>query len=1032
MFLPDFCIKRPVTTIMMVMALFIFGLISSSRLGVDIFPDVDFPLVTVRTLWENARPEEMDNNITDELEDALGSISGIKHIVSNSLEGFSSILIEFELHKDVDVAAQEARDKVSTRLWKLPDEAETPTIEKLDINAQPILWLVLFGEQHSIEDLTEYADDSIRPLLQKLKGIGDVQISGGRELQVRLWLDRNKLTAHNLTVQDVILALKKQHLEVPGGKVESAEKEFLVRTMGEFLTPEAFNNLIVAYREGTTIRLRDIGYAEKGREDVKTIARYTSKEKEALQGVAIGVSARSGANKLAVCSLVKDELSGIRNLLPAGMKIEISSDDSVFIQESIDEIQFQLIIGGLMAALVIMLFLQNIRTTIFSAISIPTSIISTFTAMYILGFTMNNLTMVGLAMSVGIVIDDAIVMVENIFRHRQMGKSAMQAARDGSSEIGFAVIAATLALVCVFLPVAFMGGFVGRFFYEFAITVAMAILISAFISLTIVPMLASRFLKVSEGKWQSLLIFDRFMTSMTGVYRKLLTWSLDHRFTIVMIGILSLILGGLIFANVNKEFVTDEDKSKFVVRIETPLEYSIHKTDKALQQVEKELRTFPEVQQIFSITGYGEEGSTAQSNKAISFITMVPKDQRRKTQKKVMQEVRRKLWSIPDVLSTVSITSILGADRREEEIQYVIQGPDIETLDQYSREIMKRLEQTPGFIDVDRNLELGKPEVRVEINREKAADAGVPVEAIANAIGSLIGGVDVVEFKRGGESYDVRVRLVEQERDLPSDIKKIWVKSASGQLIELDNLVTLHQAYGPSIINRFDRQRAVTIFANLEGITLAPALVEIEKLTREVLPEGFSAQHTGRTELYYETIYNLGIAFVLAILFTYMVLGAQFESFIHPLTIMLALPLSFIGSFGLLYITGNTFNLFSMIGLVLLVGLVTKNGILLVDYANQQREKGMSIKEALIEAGSARFRPIMMTAFSTVAGVFPVALGIGVGNEMRQPMAVAIAGGLITSTLLTLLIVPVSYTYMESLRTIPIFKKLAKKVLVES
>ena len=352
--------------------------------------------------------------------------------------------------------------------------------------------------------------------------------------------------------------------------------------MGEFPTPEAFNDLIVAYREGTTIRLRDIGYAEKGREDVKTIARYTSKEKEELQGVAIGVSARSGANKLAVCSLVKEELSEIRNLLPAGMKIEISSDDSVFIQESIDEIQFQLIIGGLMAALVIMLFLQNIRTTIFSAISIPTSIISTFTAMYILGFTMNNLTMVGLAMSVGIVIDDAIVMVENIFRHRQMGKSAMQAARDGSSEIGFAVIAATLALVCVFLPVAFMGGFVGRFFYEFAITVAMAILISAFISLTIVPMLASRFLKVSEGKWQSLLIFDRFMTSMTGVYRKLLTWSLDHRFTIVMIGILSLVLGGLIFANVNKEFVTDEDKSKFVVRIETPLEYSIHKTEQGI------------------------------------------------------------------------------------------------------------------------------------------------------------------------------------------------------------------------------------------------------------------------------------------------------------------------------------------------------------------------------------------------------------------------------------------------------------------
>lgn len=1017
---------------MMVLALFIFGLISWGRLGVDIFPDVDFPLVTVRTLWENARPEEMDNNITDELEDAIGGISGIKHIVSNSLEGFSSILIQFELHKDVDVGAQEVRDKVSTRLWKLPDGAETPTIEKLDINAQPILWLVLFGEQYSIEDLTEYADDTIRPLLQKLQGVGDVQVSGGRELQVRLWLDRNKLAAHNLTVEDVILALKKQHLEVPGGKLESAEKEFLVRTMGEFLTPEAFNDLIVAYREGATIRLRDIGYAEKGREDLKTIARYTSGEKEQFRGVGIGISPRSGANKLAVCSLVKVELDTIVPLLPAGMKVAISSDDSIFIRESIAEIQFQLIIGGLMAALVIMLFLQNIRTTLFSAISIPTSIVSTFTAMYILGFTMNNLTMVGLATSVGIVIDDAIVMVENIFRHRQMGKGAMEAARDGSSEIAFAVIAATFALVCVFLPVAFMGGFVGRFFFEFAITVAVAILISGFISLTIVPLLASRFLKLSQGKWQSLLIFDRFMVRMTSAYRALLIRALDRRFVTVMIGLLSFLFGGLIFMNVNKEFVTDEDKSKFVVRIETPLEYSIHKTAAVLRQVEKELNTFPEVQQIFSITGYGEEGSTAQSNKAISFVTMVPKAQRSKTQKEVMQEVRRKLWSLPDVLATVSITSILGADRREEEIQYVLQGPDIEALDRYSREMMKRLEGTPGFIDLDRNLELGKPEVRIAINREKAADAGVSVDAIAHAIGALIGGVDVVEFKRGGESYDVRVRLAEEERSFPTDIKKIRVRSAGGQLIELDNFVTLHQAYGPSIINRFDRQRAVTIFANLEGITLAPAMIELEKITREVLPEGFSAQHTGRTELYYETIYNLGIAFVLAVLFTYMVLGSQFESFIHPFTIMLALPLSFIGSFGLLYLTGNTFNLFSMIGLVLLVGLVTKNGILLVDYANQQREKGRPLQEALVEAGCARFRPILMTAFSTVAGVLPVALGMGVGNEMRQPMAVAIAGGLITSTLLTLLVIPVAYTYMESLRSMPLFRRLARKVLVES
>ncbi|MCK5257236.1 MAG: efflux RND transporter permease subunit [Deltaproteobacteria bacterium] len=397
-----------------------------------------------------------------------------------------------------------------------------------------------------------------------------------------------------------------------------------------------------------------------------------------------------------------------------------------------------------------------------------------------------------------------------------------------------------------------------------------------------------------------------------------------------------------------------------------------------------------------------------------------------------MLKVRRKLWEIPDLKATVSPVSILGSARRDEEIQYIIQGPSLEELDQISMEVMARMEAVDGFADIDRNLELGKPEVRVNINREKAADAGVPVESIANAIGALIGGLDVVEFKRGGESYDVRVRLVEEERNLPSDIKKIWVRSGSGQLMELDNFVSLKPAHGPSIINRFDRQRAVMIYANLEGMTLAPAMVALEKIAGEILPEEFSRQHTGRTEMYEETICYIGMAFMLSILFTYMVLAAQFESFIHPFTIMIALPLSFIGAFGLLYITGNTLNLFSMIGFVLLVGLVTKNGILLIDYANQQREKGIPIKEAIVEAGCVRFRPILMTAFSTVAGVLPVALGIGVGSEMRQPMAVAVAGGLITSTLLTLLIIPVTYTYMEALSKLKIFQEIGKKVSAES
>ncbi len=1007
---------------MMVAALVVFGLIGVSRLGISLYPDVDFPIVTVTTTWENARPEEVDNEITDELEDAVAAVSGIKHITSQSMQGMSRVTIEFELTKDVDIAAQEVRDKVSAKLAELPDDADVPVIDKLDINAQPIMWLAVTGQQ-AIEDLTKVADEKIRPLLQKIQGVGEVRLGGSREKEVKVWLYRERLAAYEIGVDEVIAAIRRQHIEIPGGKIESREQEFLIRTMGEFKTAEAFNNLIVAYRHGTPVRLRLLGYAEAGREEGMAVGRHTTKE-GVERAVGLGVAPRSGANEVAIATKVKEVLPEIRKMLPEGMHIEISSDTTKFIEKSINEIKFQLLLGGIMAALVISLFLQNIRTTLISAVAIPTSIIATFTCMYMLGFTLNNMTMLGLVMAVGLVIDDAIVMVENIFRHRSaLRKSPMQAAFEGSSEIAFAVMATTVALAGVFLPVAFMGGLVGRFFYQFAVTVAFAVSCSTFIALTVVPMLSSRFLTMGGHEHQGFKVFNRIMAWASNFYRKSASWFLQHRLTMVAMALAALVFGGWLFTLLGKEFITVEDQSRFMVRMEMPLSYSIDKTDEVLRRMEKRMQEIPEIDHFFSIAGH------LSSNKALAFVTLVPKDRRMHPQQEVQSKVRAILREIPDVRGTASDISPLGVRQRNEDIQFVVQGPDIEGIDRYSRAIMDRLAQIPGYVGITRDLEIGKPEVRVRIDRERAADAGVSVQAVASAVGALMGGIDVADYKEGGKSYDIRLRLIKGQRLLPKDLQRIWIRSADGKLVDITNFVTIKTGVGPNVINRLDRQRSATIYANLEGKVLGDAMPEVQRIADEILPEGYSTKFSGRAEVFAETGRYIAFAFILATVLTYMVLAAQFESFTQPFAIMMGLPLSFIGAFGLLFILGNTFNLFSMIGLVLLVGLATKNGILLIDYTNQLRAKGMSVHDALIEAGATRLRPILMTAISTIAGVAPVVLGLGVGSESRQPMAVAISGGLLSSTFLTLAVVPVIYSYLDQLSHWRLFEKFKKGIM---
>ncbi|MFU8856930.1 MAG: efflux RND transporter permease subunit [Deferrisomatales bacterium] len=1008
MFLPHFSIRRPVTATVMVGALVVFGAIGFSRLGISLYPDVDFPMVTVTTTWENARPEEVDGEVTDQLEDAISAVSGIKHIVSQSFLGRSQITVEFELSKDIDVAAQEVRDKVSARLGRIPREADAPVIDKLDINAQPIMWLALTGQQ-AIEELTRFAGDQVRPMLQRIDGVGEVRLGGAREKEVRLWLYRERLAAYNVGVEEVIAALRAQHVEVPGGTIDSPEKEFVIRTVGQFEGPEEFNELIVTYRQGTPVRLRHLGYAEAGRQESMSPARFTTREGPD-KTVALGVSPRSGANQVAIAREVKRVLPQIEAMLLEGMAVRIASDNTRFIEESIAEIRFQLLLGGLAAALTILFFLQNLRTTLISAVAIPTSIVATFATMYWMGFTLNNMSMLALVTAVGLVIDDAIVMVENIFRHRDtLGKGPMRAAYDGSAEVFFAIIATTGALAGVFLPVAFMGGIVGRFFFEFAVTMAFAVLCSTFVAMTAVPMLSSRFLRLDSGKGRVFHVFDRAVDALSRRYRVLLGWALRHRLSVVAVALAALVAGGVVFQRLGKEFITAEDQSRFIVRMKTPLSYSLEKTDLVLQRVEDELRAIPEVSHFFSVSGWGG------AQNALTVVTLVPKDQRRRTQKQIQAEINAMLRQVPDTRGIAVDISPLGGGARNEDIQLVVQGPDLEALDRYSQAIMDRLGQTPGYVGISRDLDIGKPEVRLRIDRERAADAGVSVRDVAAAVGALMGGVKVGDYKEGGKSYDVRLRLVKEHRELPEDVGRLWLRGSEGRLVDASGFVSTEVGVGPSVINRTDRQRAATVYANIQNKVLGAALPEVQEIADQILPEEYTTRFAGRAEAFKETGGYVAFAFLLAIAITYMVLAAQFESFVQPLSIMTGLPLAFVGAFGLLYLLGNTFNLFSMIALILLVGLVTKNGILLIEFTNQLRARGLPVYEALVEAGATRLRPILMTAVSTVAGVAPVALGLGVGSESRQPLAVAIAGGILSSTFLTLAVVPVAYSYLDQL-----------------
>ncbi|MBN2134393.1 MAG: efflux RND transporter permease subunit [Acidobacteria bacterium] len=1014
--------KQPIFATMVIAALLIFGWIAFTRLPVLMFPELDFPLVSITTVLPGADPETIESKVTEVIEDSVGVLEGIKTLKSINLESVSQVVIEFTLDKDIDIVTQDVRDKIAIIRNDLPTDVEEPLVQKFDINAMPILQIAISSEM-SIKDLTEFVDKRIKNNIEKIQGVGNVQIVGGRERQIRVWLDSDKLRGYELTADDVVMTLQTGNINFPGGTMKSDVEELMVKTQGEVEKASDFQNLVISSIDGKPVTIGDVAYVEDGEEDAETFSRLNNE-----QAVSLLVVRRSDANEIALANNVKKELERLQERYKDQIKIVVAQDTSTFTQEAVNDINTSILYGGIFAILVILLFFRNISATVIAALSIPVSLISAFMVMSVLGFTMNMMSMMGLALSVGILIDDSIVVIENIFRHREMGEKRIDAAINGTSEIGLAVTAATMTIIAVFVPVAFMSGIMGQFFYEFGLTVAGAVMVSLFVSFWLTPMLSSKFLRRKHKFTAFDVRFEKGMESLNKAYSRSLEWALNNRWKVVSISI-ALILVVFIMAGagvIKSEFMTSMERTEFVLNIETPIGFTVEQTDMKTREIEKIIQEkLEDLTGIFTTVGYSS-GGVNEPNKAQILISIPRSKERDKDLKDIMKETRELVSGVTDVIaSTGEASTMSGAGFSNKMLQFSLTGNDLDELEVKGKAVLDKLSTMKGFVDMDSSLRPGKPEIDIHINRHKAADLGVNVFGIASTVNTLIGGKQVTTFQEGGDQYEVWVRLRQNDRDKPQDLEKLMVRSNTGQLIDITNVAEYERGKGPSRINRLNKRREVEITGNLEGLPLGSAVEIINKVCAEEL-KGSDIELVigGEAEVMIEAFEELSFTLMMAIIIIYMVLASQFGSFVHPLTIMVALPLSIIGAFLLLLITGKTISIISFIGIIMLMGIVTKNSILLIDLTNQLRVEGMERDKAIKTAGPQRLRPILMTALSTILGVLPVALEFGEGAEMRSPMAIAVIGGLLTSTFLTLLVIPVVYTIFDDMREWKLFKSL--------
>jgi len=1024
MMISDVSVKRPVFAIMMTAALLVLGAFSYRELGLDLMPKTDAPVVTVNVNLPGASAEEIETQITKRVEEAVNTISGIDELRASSDQGNSRVSITFFLERDIESATQDVRDKVATIVGQFPRDTKAPQIQKVDPDSAPILTFALYGPR-APKELTEIAEKRIKQDLETLPDVGAVNLNGDRKREIQLLLNADRLNAYGLTVDQVRTAVQRQNVEVPGGNFITGPAEVALRTMGRIADVTDFNRIVLTYKDGAAITFADIGRVQDTVQEIRGATRL-GVDGQAIPSISLSVQKQSGTNTVEVVDRVLARLTQIQATLPPDLTINIGSDQSRFIRRSFEDIRLHLFLGSFLACCVVFLFIRNLRVTIIAALAVPTSIIGTFTFMKVFGFTLNNMTMLALSLATGIVIDDAIVVLENVFRFvEEKGLTPKEAAADATREIGLAVMATTLSLVVIFVPVAFMTGQIGRYFYSFGITSAAAILLSMFVSFTLTPALCAWWLKKEDVKSDhSTTKSSGFYARMDKVYGAMLGWSMRHRLT--MIGLAAAVTASAVFLYpyVGKELVPDDDQGEFNINVRLPRGTSYLRTEEYVRQMEKEILALPALRRVRIQVNPGN---------ASFGITMVDLEERKITQQEQIVRTRAMLRKYQGARISVSGgTDISGASTTgpggrgggpgggggsSNRLSILIQGPDIAQLQDYTVQLMDNLRTIPGVVDVDTNFEPTQPELRITVDRARAADLGVNIDTLANNLRTLVGGEEVSEFKDGDDQFIVRLRLDEQYRNNPLAMGDLLVPAGPGKTVRVSDVAALTNDSGPASIDRYNRQRQISVNANLQGRPLSEVLTDARaKVDGLHLKAGYAAIFGGSAKTLAEASNNFIIAIVLAVLFIYMVLASQFNSFVHPLTIMTSLPLSLPAGLLALMAFGMTLNVYSAIGLMMLFGIVKKNSILQVDYTNTLRNQGMSRYDAIIAANHVRLRPILMTTIAIVAGMIPIAFGRGAGAGSRASMAVTIIGGQVLCLLLTLLVTPVVYSYFDDLR----------------
>lgn len=1019
-------VRRPVFAWILMIGIMFFGAIAFFRLGVSSMPDVDFPVVTVQLSLPGASPEIMETNVVDIVEDNLLSVEGVEQITSTSSYGQARITVELNLNRDVDAALQEVQARVAQAQRNLPASLDPPVISKSNPEDQPIMFVAVTSTTASTRELMMYVRDSLKTQFSIVPGVGQVYMGGFVDRNLRIWVDGKKLAVRELTVSDVVTAIGREHQEQPAGLIETQQKQWNVRSMGEAGTVQAFADLPILYRGGapmfdTIVRIRDVARVEDGLDDIKRISRFSG-----TRAVGLGIVKQRGTNAIEVARGVRARMEEVKKNLPEGYSLSVAFDSTKFIEESIGELEFTLLLSAALTSIVCYLFLGNWSSTLNVLLAIPTSILGSFIVMYWFGFTLNTFTLLALSLAIGIVVDDAIMVLENIVRHREMGEGLVEGALKGTREISFAAIATTLSIVAIFLPVVFMPGIIGKFFFQFGVTITAAVLLSLLEALTLTPMRTSRFLEVGHQNRLTEAV-DRGFHKLAHTYGRLLSWTLDHP--------LKILLGSLVFfastfaalIPIRKEFVPPQDQSRFLLRIQTPVGSSMEYTDVQARRIEQFIAARPETEAYFSAVG-GLSGD--QTNLINVFLTMKPPGQRPKdkarnrplTQQEFMGVMRKEIGALsPEYKVSAQDLSMRGfSASRGYPVEVTIKGRHWEVLIDSAGRMVEEMRKSGKFADVDSNFLQGQREAQIYPDRERAARVGVSVAQIGEVINAMIGGVRAGQFTEGGRRYDIRVRVDAPERQSIADIRNLYVRNNRGELVSLAQVTRIEDRAALQSITRLNRDRAVTVFANpAQGQSQTEAIAFAVATARSILPADYSAEASGQAKTTGESFQGLGIALALGVVVAYMILASQFNSFLHPVTVLMALPFSFSGAVLTLLAFGQSLNIYSFIALLLLMGLVKKNSIMLVDFTNRMRREGLSVREAVLAACPVRLRPILMTSIATIAAAIPPALSFGPGGETRIPMALAVIGGTLVSTLLTLIVIPCVYLLLKRFERLP-------------